>query len=91
MTKRRLNITKPFYPVKVNRIGTVYLGGSNKVLSSRFCLNSRVRHVTPEEGRKTYRPKRCDYNNKDEANSPNIQSNNNKKKLQSSDANNVTG
>ena len=25
---------------------------------------------TPEAGRRTYRPKRCEYNNKDEDNSP---------------------
>ena len=30
---------------------------------------SRVRQ-TPEEGRRTYRPKRCGNNNKDEDNSP---------------------
>ena len=43
---------------------------------SRFCVDSLVRHQTHEEGR-TYRPKRCDYNNKDEVNCPNILSNNN--------------
>ena len=32
-------------------------------------LSSRVRQ-TPEEGRRTYRPKRCGNNNKDEDNSP---------------------
>ena len=32
---------------------------------------------TPEEGRRTYRPKRCEYNNKDEVSSPNILSDNN--------------
>ena len=30
-----------------------------------------------EEGRRTYRPKRCHYNNKDEVKSPNILSNDN--------------
>ena len=29
--------------------------------------------LTPEEGRWTYRPKRCENSNKDEFNSPNIQ------------------
>ena len=58
-----------------NRIGTVYLCGSNKVFSSRFCVDTRVRYGRSEEGRRTYRPKRCDYNNKDEVNSPNILSN----------------
>ena len=41
----------------------------NKGRSSKFCEGSRVRQ-TPEEGRKTYRPKRCRNNNKDEDNSP---------------------
>ena len=60
----------------VNRIRTVYPCGSNKEFSSRFCVGSRIRHETPEEGRRTYRPKR-DYTNKDEVNSLNILSNNN--------------
>ena len=30
-----------------------------------FCVGSRVRQ-TPEEGRLSYRPKRYEYNNKDE-------------------------
>ena len=34
-----------------------------------FCVGSRVRQ-TPEEGRRKYWPKRCEYNNKDEDNSP---------------------
>ena len=38
----------------------------------------QVRHETPEEGRGTYRPKRRSYNNKDEVNSPNILSNEDK-------------
>ena len=45
-------------------------GGSNKGFSSRFCVDSRVRHETPIEIRR-------DYNQKDEVNSPNILSNNN--------------
>ena len=40
----------------------------NKGRSSKFCVGSRVRQ-TPEEGRRTYRPKRCGNNNKDEDNS----------------------
>ena len=39
-------------------------------------IKGRVRHETPEEGRRTYEPKRYGYNNKDEVNSPNILSNN---------------
>ena len=42
----------------------------NKRRSSKFREGSRVRQ-TPEEGRRTYRPKRCE-NNKDEDNSPKI-------------------
>ena len=37
--------------------------------SSKFSVGSRVRQ-TPEEGRRTYRPKRCGNKNKDEDNSP---------------------
>ena len=43
--------------------------GFNKGRSSKFREGSRVRQ-TPEEGRRTYRPKRCGNNNKDEDNSP---------------------
>ena len=43
--------------------------GFNKGRSSKFCEGSRVRQ-TPEEGRRTYRPKRCGNNYKDEDNSP---------------------
>ena len=42
--------------------------GFNKGRSSKFCDGSRVRQ-TPEEGRRTYRPKRCGNNNKYEDNS----------------------
>ena len=41
----------------------------NKGHSSKFRVGSRVRQ-TPEEGRGTYRAKRCGNNNKDEENSP---------------------
>ena len=43
--------------------------GFNKGHSSKFREGSRVRQ-TPEEGRRTYQPKRCGNNNKDEDNSP---------------------
>ena len=43
--------------------------GFNKGRSSKFREGSRVRQ-TPEEGRKTYRPKRYGNNNKDVDNSP---------------------
>ena len=53
-----------------NGIRTGDLRGFNKGCSSKFHDGSRVRH-TPEEGRRTYRPKRYRNNNKDEDNSPN--------------------
>ncbi len=43
--------------------------GFNKERSSKFHEGSRVRQI-PEEGQRTYRPKRCGNNNKDEDNSP---------------------
>ena len=43
--------------------------GFNKGRSLKFIVGSLVRQ-TPEEGRRTYRPKRCGNNNKDEDNSP---------------------
>ena len=43
--------------------------GFNKGRISKFHEGSRVR-PTPEEGRRTYRPKRCGNNNKDEDNNP---------------------
>ena len=42
--------------------------GFNKERSSKFREGSRVRQI-PEEGQRTYRPKRCRNNNKDEDNS----------------------
>ena len=41
----------------------------NKGRNSKFREGSRVRQ-TPEEGRRTYRPKRCGNNNKVEDNRP---------------------
>ena len=49
------------------RTGDPY--GFNKGRSSKFREGFRVRQ-TPDEGRRTYRPKRCGNNNKDEDNSP---------------------
>ena len=43
--------------------------GFNKGRSSKFLEGSRVQQ-TPEEDRRTYRPKRCGNNNKDEDNNP---------------------
>ena len=53
----------------VNGIRTGEPRGFNKGRSSKFRVGSRVRQ-TPEEGRRTYRPKRCRNNNNDEDNSP---------------------
>ena len=53
----------------VNGIRTGDPCGFNKGRSSKFREGSRVRQ-TPEEGRRTYRPKRCGNYNKDEGNSP---------------------
>ena len=52
-----------------NGIRTGDPGGFNKGRSSKFRVGSRVRQ-TSEEDRRTYRPKRCGNNNKDEDNSP---------------------
>ena len=43
--------------------------GFNKGRSSKFREGSWVRQI-PEESRRTYRPKHCGNNNKDEDNSP---------------------
>ncbi len=50
-------------------IGTSDPSGFKKGRSSKFRVGSRVRQ-TPEECRRTYRPKRCGNNNKGEDNSP---------------------
>ena len=42
--------------------------GFNNGCSSKFKVGSWVRQI-PEEGQRTYRPKRCGNNNKDEDNS----------------------
>ena len=60
-----------------NGIRIIYLGGLNKRFGSKFCLGSQVRYETPEEGRRRYRPKCCEYNSEDEDNSPNILSDKN--------------
>ncbi len=50
--------------------------GFNKGRSSKFREGSRVRQ-TPEEGRRTYRPKRYGNNNKDEGNNSKTLNDNN--------------
>ena len=52
----------------VNGIRTGNPCGFIKGRSSKFHVGSRVQQ-TPEEGWRTYRPKRCGNNNKDEDNS----------------------
>ena len=52
-----------------NGIRTGDLRGLNKGRSSKFRQGFRFRQ-TPEEGWKTYRPKRCGNNDKDKDNSP---------------------
>ena len=52
-----------------DRIRTGDPHGFNKGRSSKFRKGSRV-WQTSEEGRRTYRPKHCGNNNKDEDNSP---------------------
>ena len=51
----------------VNGIQGTDARGLNKGRGSKLCLGCRVRHETPEEARRTYWPKRCEY--KDENNS----------------------
>ena len=53
--------------VMVNGIRASDPRGLNKGRGSKFRVGFRVRQ-TPEEGRRTYRPKRCEYNNKNEEN-----------------------
>ena len=52
-----------------NGIRTGKPHGFNKGRSSKIWVGSWVQQ-TPEEGRRTYWPKRCGNNNKDEDNSP---------------------
>ena len=54
-----------------NEIRTDDPRGFNKGRSLKFCEGSLVRQ-TPEEGRRTYRPKSCGNCNKDEDNNPKI-------------------
>ena len=56
------------YPVRANGIRTGNPCGFNKGRSSKFRVGSQVRQ-TPEKGQRTYRPKHCGNNSKDEDNS----------------------
>ena len=57
---------------------TIYLRGLNKGFGSKFREGSRLGHEgsrvlqeAPKECQRAHRPKRCEYNNKDEDNSLN--------------------
>ena len=54
----------------VNGIRASDICGLNKGRGSKFRVGFRVWQETPEEGRRTHRPTRYEYNNKDEDNSP---------------------
>ena len=54
----------------VNEIRTSDHRGLNKGRVSKFRAGSRVRQETPKEGWRTHRPKRNEYNYKDEDKSP---------------------
>ena len=45
-------------------------GGHRPKRCENQASSQKFRQQTPEEGRRTYRPKRCGNNNKDEDNSP---------------------
>ena len=75
----------------VNGIRTGDSQGLNKGRGSKFRVDSRVRQ-TPKEGRRTYWPKRCEYNNKDEDNSPKTLNDKNQasSEIQTTERNSVT-
>ena len=50
---------------------------SLQTVQFKILCRLKAKHEKPEEGCRTYYPKCCDYNNKDEVNSPNILSNSN--------------
>ena len=66
---RRVTIQEYLTLLPVYGIRTSDPRGFNKGRSSNFRVGCRVRQ-TPEEGRRTYRPKCCGNDNKDEDNSP---------------------
>ena len=55
-----------------NGIRTIYPSRVKNKFNSKFCVVYRVWKDTSEEGRRIYRPKRWQFNNEDEDNSPNI-------------------
>ena len=56
----------------VNGIRTIYPYGLKKGFGQKFYVGSRVWQKTPKESWRTNWLKCCEYNNKDEDNSPNI-------------------
>ena len=52
-------------------VRTTYPRKSNKGFGSKSFVDFQVHHETLEEGRKTHRLNRYEYNNEDENNSPN--------------------
>ena len=54
----------------VNGIRTSDPRGLNEGRASKFYVGSRVQQETSEKSQRTYRLKCCEYNNKDEDNSP---------------------
>ena len=61
----------------VNGIRTILPRGLNKKFGLKFCMGSRVQHETPEERGRMYHSKHCEYNHKDDDNSPNTLSDKN--------------
>ena len=57
------------YPVMVNAIRASDIRVLNKGRGLKFREGSRIRQEIPEKGRRTYRPERYEYKNKDEDNS----------------------
>ena len=68
---RNTNYSLTLDQVIINGLRTIYPCGLDKGFSLKFCVGSRVQHEPPEQGQKAYKPK-CEYNNEDEDNSPNI-------------------
>ena len=64
----------------VNGIRASEPRGLNKGRDSKFYVGSQVRQETSEEGRRTYQPKRNEYDDKDEDNSPKTLNDKNKQK-----------
>ena len=54
----------------VNGIRTSNPRRLNKECGLKLCVGSRFRRKTPEESRRSYRPKRNEYNNKDGDSNP---------------------